>query len=103
LAIAYIRYNSTGCDAADQFFVDEPVFREAVKVEVMKLPHLAHLEVVSSLSGEQDSELIGVKFCKPALHLLSRSVLTNALSLNSIRLTEALTFSRKAFSFTYSK
>ena len=70
---------------------------------MMELPHPTDLEVVCSLSCKQDSKLVRIEFSESALDLVACSVLTNVLSLNNTYFTEALTFSRKAFSFTYSK
>ena len=70
---------------------------------MVELPHPADLEVVRSLGRQQDAKLVRVEFSQSALDLVSCSVLADVLGLDSSYLTEALTFSRKALSFTYSK
>lgn len=83
--------------------VDEGVAGQTVEVDVADLAGLADLEVVGSLRQQQDAVLSVVETRQPPLHLRSRRVLADVLRLNHSGVTDALTFSKKDLSLTYSK
>lgn len=56
--------------ALHEFFEDEAVLGQTVEVDVVELLRLAHLEVVGSLSHQQDPELVVIEFSQPTLDLV---------------------------------
>ena len=48
--------------ALHEFFEDETVLRQAVKINMVELLHLTHLEVIGSFSHQQDPKLFVIEF-----------------------------------------
>lgn len=57
-------------DKIYEFFEDETVLGQTVEVDVVEPLDLADLEVIGSLSHQQDSKLIIVEFSQTTLHLV---------------------------------
>lgn len=98
-------YIQTGTylDTVDELLIDEVVFWQTVEVHAMELFDLTDLKVKRSLCCKENTVLTVIKSCQATLHLIFGGMLANILELHNVYDTEALTFSKNDFNFTYSK